>query len=116
MAIECLRLCLAGQLSRAEPNRKPTGRLLGTHDKKTIITRPLPNSAFNSFGHDITQHTWDEVLITSDVNVKVDNFHQTLRTKLDTHFPTKTVKISTLDKKWFSPSSKDISGNKVIRF
>ena len=35
----------------------------------------------------------------SDVNMKVENFHHTLRSKLDKHFPTKTVKISTLDKK-----------------
>ena len=77
-----------------------------SRDKKTIITRPLPNSGFISFGQDITQHTWGEVLNTDDVNTKVVNFHETLRSKLDKHFPTKSIKISTLDKKWFSPSLK----------
>ena len=77
-----------------------------SRDKKTITTRPLPNSAFISFGQDITKHTWDEVMQTKDVDSKVVNFHQTLRNKLEKHFPTKTVKISTLDKKWFNPSLK----------
>ena len=45
---------------------------------------------------------------TRDLNSKVNNFHHTLRTKLDKHFPTKAVKISTLDKKWFNPSLKSL--------
>ena len=77
-----------------------------SYDKKTIITRPLPNSGIISFGQDIIKYTWDEVLNTNGVNSKVVNFHKTIRTKLDDHFPTKTVKISTLDKKWFNPSLK----------
>ena len=76
--------------------------------KKTIITRPLPNSGYISFGQDIIKHPWDEVLLTKDMNSKVNNFHQTIRTKLDKHFPTKTVKISNLDKKWFTPTLKSL--------
>ena len=77
-----------------------------TREKRTITTRPLPNSAFITFGQDITKHNWDEVLKVKDANEKVDNFHQTLRVKLNKHFPTKTVKISNLDKKWFNPALK----------
>ena len=77
-------------------------------EKRTVTTRPLPNSGFLSFGQDITHHTWDEVFTTRDVNEKVINFHQTIRSKLDKHFPTKTVKVSTLDKKWFNPSLKSL--------
>ena len=77
-------------------------------DKRKITTRPLPNSGFISFGQDITQHTWDEVFTTRDVDSKVKIFHQTIRSKLDKHFPIKTVKISTLDKKWFNPSLKSL--------
>ena len=32
--------------------------------KKTITTRPLPDSGYISFGQDITKHPWDEVLLT----------------------------------------------------
>ena len=76
--------------------------------KKTITTRPLPNSGFISFGQDIIKHPWDEVLLAENLNSKVSNFHQTLRFKLDKHFPSKTVKISNLDKKWFNPSLKSL--------
>ena len=74
--------------------------------KKIITTRPLPNSAFITFGQDITKHNGDEVLNSKDANEKVDNFHFTLREKLDKKFPIKTIKISNLDKKWFNPSLK----------
>ena len=77
-----------------------------TREKRTITTRPLPNSAFIAFGQDMTKHKWTEVLNTEDANEKVNNFHHTLREKLEKHFPTKTVRISNLDKKWFNPSLK----------
>ena len=76
--------------------------------KKTITTRPLPNSGYISFGQDIIKHQWDEVLLTENINTKVNNFHHIIRTKLDKHFPSKTVRISSLDKKWFSPSLKSL--------
>ena len=76
--------------------------------KKTITTRPLPDSGYISFGQDIIKHPWDEVLMTKDINSKVGNFHGTLRAKLDKHFPAKTVKISGLDKKWFNPNLKSL--------
>ena len=49
---------------------------------------------------------WDEVLQVDDINLKVENFHSTLKTKLDYFFPVKTVKVSTLDKKWMNPNLK----------
>ena len=76
--------------------------------KKDVVTRPLPNSGYLSFGQDIIQHTWDEVLNIADVNTKVMNFHHTLRSKLEKHFPTKNVKFSNLDKKWFNTSLKHL--------
>ena len=76
--------------------------------KKTITTRPLPDSGYISFGKDIIKHPWDEVLLTKDINSKVGNFHGTLSAKLYKHFPAKTVKISGLDKKWFNPSLKSL--------
>lgn len=74
--------------------------------KKTITTRPLPQSGVNEFGKDIVCHDWSEVLENEEIDMKVHNFHKTLRDKLEQFFPVKTVKISTLDKKWMNPSLK----------
>ena len=41
-----------------------------------------------------------------DIDKKVNNFHHTLRMKLDEHFPEKTVSVSYLDKKWITPQLK----------
>ena len=74
--------------------------------KKTVTTRPLPQSGINDFGKYITLHNWNEVYQVSEIDLKVQNFHTTLRTKLEQFFPEKIVKISTLDKKWMNPSLK----------
>ena len=74
--------------------------------KKTIITRPLPQSGIDQFGKEMTSHDWKEVLEVKDIDLKVKNFHATLRNQLDKFFPEKTVKISNLDKKWMNPSLK----------
>ena len=44
-------------------------------------------------------HEWPEVFNVEEINDKVSNFHQTLKGKLNCHFPQKQVKISSLDKK-----------------
>ena len=66
----------------------------------------MPESSINEFGKFITAHDWGEVLGTDMVNKKAENFHITLRSKLDQYFPEKLVKISSLDKKWMNPSLK----------
>ena len=75
-------------------------------NKKTIIIRPLPESKIREFGQTLVNHTWPEVIEVEDINQKVQNFHQTLRKWLDQYFPEKIVKMSSLDKKWFSPQLK----------
>ena len=71
--------------------------------KKVIQTRPLPQSSFGPFELDIQAQDWSEVMEPEDANVKVQNFHRIIRDMLEKHFPEKTVKISNLDKKWFTP-------------
>ena len=44
--------------------------------------------------------------MATNVDEKVDNFHHYIRYLLDKYFAEKTVKISTLDKKWMSPELK----------
>ena len=74
--------------------------------KKSITIRPLPESGIREFGKEITSHDWREVLSEKNIDCKVNNFHSTLRSQLNKHFPEQTVKISTLDKKWMDPSLK----------
>ena len=77
---------------------KSDGNFVIPRAKKTIIIRPLPQSGIDGFGKEITEHSWIEVLEVENIDAKVNNFHETLRTKLDKFFPEKTVKISNLDK------------------
>ena len=76
------------------------------HAKKSVITRPLTESGWSQFATFITAHDWKEVLDEDDIDKKVDNFHQTLRVNLDKYFPEKTIKVSSLDKKWMNPQLK----------
>ena len=77
--------------------------------KKAVVTRPLPESGVNQFAQFIGTHTWGEVLGEEDVNQKVLNFHNTIRTKLDECCPEKTVMVSYLDKKWMTPYLKTLN-------
>ena len=43
-----------------------------------------------------------------NIDKKVENYHRTLRENLDLIFPEKTVKISTLDRKWMTPQLKKL--------
>ena len=56
----------------------------------------------------MTEHKWEEVFETLDVDSKVENFHNTILEKLNTFFPVKTTTISSLDKKWMSPELKQM--------
>ena len=76
--------------------------------KKIIKSRPLPESQIEKFGKFITSHDWNEVFTVTDVEAKVENFHNTLIKRLDTYFPQKTMKISTLDKKFMTPELKQL--------
>ena len=76
--------------------------------KKTIKTRPLPDSQIEKFGKFMTKHNWLEVFSAQDVNSKVANFHNTLMTNLDLYFPQKTIKVSSLDKKFMNPELKSL--------
>ena len=44
-----------------------------------------------------------------DIDRKVENFHQTIRQKLDECLPEKTIMVSYLDKKWMSPQLKNLN-------
>ena len=58
------------------------------------------------FENDLINTDWGEVLNCENVDEKVSKFHNCLGLTLDKHFPEKTIKISSLDKKWMSPKLK----------
>ena len=76
--------------------------------KKTIVTRPLPDSKVSMFEKAIMSFPWDRAFKDKNVNEKVQIFHECLRTNLDNYFPEKTTKMSSLDKDWMSPQLKQI--------
>ena len=74
--------------------------------KTTIHMRPLPESRVQQFMREMSQNQWKEVTEQEDPHKKASNFHETMISLLDKHLPKKTVKMTSLDKKWFNPSLK----------
>ena len=77
--------------------------------KKIIKTRPMPDSVIPDFGRDFQNQTRDDVLKEDNVDTKAFNFHRTLIPSCNKHFPEKSLKISTFDKKWITPFLKILS-------
>ena len=75
--------------------------------KRSVVTRPLPESGVGQFTEFICAHTWEEVLGEDNIDKKVNNFHNTLRMKLDEYLPEKMVRVSYLDNKWSRRSRED---------
>ena len=74
--------------------------------KKSVKVRPLPESDILKFEKELIECDWENVLNCEDIDEKVINFHYTIISKLNKHLPEKTVKISSLDKKWMLPKLK----------
>ena len=85
----------------------------GTHFKqerhrRSITIMPMPESGIAEFMRDRGQHQWTEIYDEPDANVKTEIFHSTLDSKLKKHFEEKHVKMSSLDKVWFTPALKQL--------
>merc|ERR1712129_76753 len=74
--------------------------------KRTVLTRPLPDSKISQFEHSVMTFPWEEAFDNKNVDEKVNIFHECLRVNLDKHFPEKSTKMSSLDKDWMSPQLK----------
>ena len=48
----------------------------------------------DQFAQFICEHDWEEVLGEENIDKKVENFHNTLRSNLDMCLPEKTVMVS----------------------
>ena len=77
-------------------------------EKRTVRSRPMPDSQVRAFCLELTQHKWNNLLEETCVNKKVEIFHHYLRSLLDKHLPEKSVTISNLDKTWMTPQLKQL--------
>ena len=77
--------------------------------KKSIKTRPIPESCIPSFSREIQNQAWEGVLNEKDIDTKVYNFHKTLLLICDQYFPEKKITISNLDKRWITLELKTLS-------
>ena len=76
--------------------------------RKTVTTRPIPESQISRFENELARYPWDQVFEGKNVNDKVSHFHRFLRTQLDKYFPEKVSKMTNLDKKWMTPALKQL--------
>ncbi|KAI8502591.1 hypothetical protein Bbelb_192930 [Branchiostoma belcheri] len=74
----------------------------------TRTVRPFPDSKTRSFGQWITTYDWEEVLNAPDTQSKTDAFYDKVHSKLEEHFPTKTIKMHCNDKPWLTPEIKNL--------
>ena len=87
---------------------KASKEFIVQREKKTIVTRPLPQSSVDAFCFEMTRHKWTEVLEAECVDEKAEKFHNYLRELLDKHCPEKSVTVSNLDKPWMNPQLKEL--------
>ena len=90
------------------PAPKASKDFVVKREKRTVVTRPLPESNIESFCFELTNYNWENVLGTENVHEKTEAFHFYLRNLFDKYFPTKTVTISNLDKYWMNPQLKQL--------
>ena len=68
----------------------------------------MKDSGIREFGAWITQFDWSQVLETEGTIAKTDTFYELLQKGIDTHFPTREIKMHISDKPWMSSKTKDL--------
>ena len=68
------------------------------------------------FGRWITNHSWGEVLNATCTQDKADAFYLSVNSAIETHFPTKMVKIHSSDKPWITPEIKNLIKKRQVAF
>ena len=71
----------------------------------TTYKRAMPDSAILSFGCWISGYSWKPVLDASSTQSKADTFYSILKQQIETHFPSKKLKITASDKPWMTNNS-----------
>ena len=59
--------------------------------KKTIKTRPIPESQILKFERDLANHPWHEIFSNETPDKQAETFHNFLRSKLDQYFPEENI-------------------------
>ena len=79
-----------------------------TRKRRSIRTRPIPDSKIPAFGRDIQSQNWLEVIDEPDVSLKAEHFHHIITSIRDKHFKQKITTMTNLDKKWMTPELKSL--------
>ena len=87
---------------------KSNAQYMIKRQKKSIVTRPLPESKIIHFEKAIMSTNWEEIFKNRNINEQVEAFHQILRSNLDEIFPEKVTQMSNLDREWMTPELKQI--------
>ena len=95
---------------------KSNAQYMIKRQKKSIVTRPLPESKIIHFEKAIMSTNWEEIFKNRNTDEQVEAFHQILRSKLDEIFPEKVTQMSNLDREWMTPELKQILRAKQREF
>ena len=95
---------------------KSNAQYMIKRQKKSIVTRPLPESKIIHFEKAIMSTNWEEIFKNRNINEQVEAFHQILRSNLDEIFPEKVTQMSNLDREWMTPELKQILRAKQREF
>ena len=67
-----------------------------------ITYRPWTDHGFNDMKEQLLEVNWDELFNCSDVNEKLEKFHETVLSIYESSFPLKTRKITSQNQPWFN--------------
>ena len=79
---------------------------------KEVTVRPLPNSGLIKFKSWVQDQNWSEILNEQSVDVKAEQLHKMVMTKLDEFCPEKKIRISSDDTPWFNEQLKRLNRKK----
>ena len=87
----------------------PLNNLSSTSRSKIIKTvRPIKQSALDNLGKEIVLEEWNFLLPEMSPTSLVQLFQDHCSNLIDTHFPLKTVEVSSFDKPWFNQKLKHL--------
>jgi hypothetical protein len=87
---------------------KACAQFVKKREKRTVKSRPMPQSSMNAFCLEMTKHRWESVKSSESAHEKAAEFHKYIRHLLDKYFPEKTVTMTNLDKYWMTPEMKQL--------
>ena len=83
---------------------------------KTRVVRPFKDSGIRSFGEWITNHSWEDIEHLRDPSEKCDMLIETVRSQLDTHLPTKRIRLHENDRPWVTAEVKTLIRRRQVAF